>query len=275
MPPIGEQKPFAERMGFANRPARPSNEGVVADWNVLPADTRAFRQGWTYLGSKKSPRTELGGGGTAIWNYAWKEDPDRTLSVQVFVFNEGQSGAVAKMDRAGNASNMYVKPFGPAPDAMRLGDWTAMPYPEQAAKRRRSHSIFWVFRNVFAQVRMTDGEGVNALPIARVIQGFMEKHKTDDLQVHLPKVSELRIAPERVSVGGAFRADVLGSKNANLRVSVSAVEGEVERKSDDGPISTWEAVEPGRAVLEAVILDEKTLLSASTRASVEVVPVSQ
>lgn len=274
MLPVGKQKPFAERMGFANQ-SHPSGEGIVADWSVLPVETKAVRRGWTFVGSGISPITDLGGGGDAMWNYAWKEEKGRTLSIHVVVFNKGQPAAVEKMDRVGNGSNMPVNPFGPAPDKMKLGDWTAMPYPEQANKRGRTHSVFWVYRNVFAHVRMTDGEGANALPIARAIQAFMEKHQVDDLSAHLPKVSDLRIVPRRVSVGETFRTEVIGALNTDWQISVQDLEGGVECEAREGLSSTWEAVDAGRAVFEAVIMDKKSLLSATRRASVEVAPITK
>lgn len=275
MSPIAQQLPFAERMGFASRSFRPSNEGVVADWSLLPPETKAVRRGWTYVGSAISPATELGGGGRAEWNYAWKADNVRSLSIYILAFNRGQPAAVEKMDHVGNSSNMSVNPFGPAPDKMKLGDWAAMPYPEQASKRGRTHSIFWVYRNVFVDVRMSHSEDADVIPVARAIQAFMEKHQVDDLPAHLPKISDLRIVPRRVSVGETFRAEVVGAVNTNWQISVQDVEGKVECEARDGASSTWEAVEAGLAVLEAVIMDKKSLLSATRRTSVEVAPITK
>jgi len=263
---------FPTRMGFARRAPRPPSDGVVADWSQLPAETKGYRGGWSLLAHDTRPADDPAGAAASQWTYAGKAEPDARLSVEITAFAAGQKAAMAGMDAISHSSHMAVNPYGPAPESMRLGDWTAVASPDYAARTGHTTRIFWVLGNVLADVRVNrrDDEA-DVLPIARAVQAFMARHQVSDLPARLPTAHELTISPAHVTVGQEFRAELTTAAPLPAwRYRIQIVDGEADPLTQDGPVATYRATAAGTVTLDAVVYDAQTLLSARRRATVEV-----
>jgi hypothetical protein len=262
---------FPTRMGFARRAPRPPTDGVVADWSQLPAETKAYRARWSLLAHDVRPVDDPAGAAAWRWVYAGKAAPDDRLTVEVIAFAAGQAAAIAKMTAISHSSHMAQNPYGPAPESMRLGDWTAVAFPEHAAQAGETGRIFWVLGNVLADVRVSGDDETEVLPIARAVQAFMARHQVSDLPARLPAAHELTISPARVTVGQEFRAELTTATPLPAwRYRIQIVDGEAEPLTQDGPVATYRATAAGTVTLDAVVYDAQTLLSARRRATVEV-----
>ena len=268
-----EQKDFSEQLGLRSKPLCPTSQGVVADWTQLPPQTQALRRGWSYLGSRTVALDA--DAAMAEWVYEKKQESRARLIVQVVIFSAGQAGAVAHMDAVGHSSNMAMNPFGPAPESMKLGDFTAVGSPERAAKLGRTSDIFWVYRNAFGRVRVSESEGVEVLPLARALQSFMERYEVKDLPAHVPKVRQMNTSPSQATVGQQLRIAVVAeSMTASSRISIHALSGELKFQSEEATNATYLPEAAGKAVLEAVVFDTKTLLSARQQLLIEIAAVA-
>ncbi len=264
-----EQKDFGEQMGFAQAPHRPPSDGVVADWSQLPAESKQWRHAWTQLGSKTESLTS--DAARASWVYEGKTQKASRLTIAITVCGGGQAAAIARMNEVGHSSNMAMNPFGPAPAPMTLGDFTAVSFPERAARLGRTLTIFWVYRNVLAEVRVTGTEGEEVFPIARVIQHYMNHHQVKDLPLHLPKVQSLRFSPVKAVVGQLLHVEaVVGALSPSLKIQINCLTDHLKFDTEDRTTATYFPQAAGTAVIEAVILDEKTLLTTRRQEPIQV-----
>lgn len=278
-PPVtaNAQPDFDIQMGFDKSPLRPPSEGIVAGWTELPKQTRSLRKGWKLWRETAVPlHTD---GGTIEWTYSAKAHEDDRLSIKVEVYQGGQQRAVEAMKAIGRSSNMPRNPFGPAPEWMRLGDFAAMPFPERASPTSPVRSVFWVYYNALVQAQVVaEHTQFDVLPVARAIQSFMEQHVVSDLPRHLPAVRGLSVPPEPAHVGDVVTLELVPESGTDVSSWLIRIDSPGQllrgRASHDPLVALFEAEAPGRAILEAIVFDRKTLLSRRLEGAIEVLPAS-
>lgn len=260
---------FAARMGFDTIAVHASG-GVVADWTQLPNETKPFRAGFKHLAGKVAATDLPGGAVSASWIYEGKTDPRTQLSIQV-TRCAGQAQALTLMDRLGNSSSMVPSPFGPAPAERRLGDLTAVAFPAQVAASGAADHVFWVYRNMVVHVRMTGPGKSSVFALAHAIQSFMERHLVEDLAAQNPSLPSMTVEPKKVQVGGSFKVALAGRVPPGWTVTIHDLQGDVRLKTSDATSAMFLVRGPGAVEVEALLVDERTLLSVRHRGAVEVV----
>lgn len=263
---------FAARMGFDTIAVHASG-GVVADWTLLPNETKPFRAGFKHLAGKVAPTELPGGAVSASWIYESKTDPRTQLAIEV-TRCAGQAQALTLMDRLGNSSSMMPSPFGPAPAQWRMGDLTAVAFPAQVAASGAADHVFWVYRNMVVHVRMTGPGKSSVFALAHAIQSFMERHLVEDLAAQKPSLPSMTIEPQKAKVGGSFKVALAGRVPPGWTVTIRDLQGDVRLKTSDPTSAVFLVRGPGTVEVEAVLVDEHTLLSIRHRGSVEVVEVA-
>ncbi len=169
---------FEDLMRFGQTPPRPPSQRVVADWTQLPQVTKQFLEGFKLSNSATFLPTL---GGIAEWNYVSQVDRNQTLRVTIEVHQGGgQAQAIESMKRVARSASRSPNPFGPTPQSIQLGDYSAMLFPGRVGPAR---DVLWVYFNVFARVRIMSTAAVtfDVMPIAHAIQSFLEQHVSTDV----------------------------------------------------------------------------------------------
>jgi hypothetical protein len=266
---------FAVLMAFEQHPPRPAAHGIFADWTRLPAATKPFRARWKHWNDTTSPLPTAGGG--AEWIYSSKTVERDHLMVRVEIYQGGQKEAIERMNAVGHSSNALSNPFGPAPESMRLGDYTAMLFPERISDQSPVQDVFWVYYNAFARVRLSAIETTfDVMPMARAIQAFMKEQVVTDLPNHCPAVLAIEAPAKPVHVGETFSVKLVVKPGIDFAGWFVEIDHPGDLLSDlssaDPLVGLFEAEGTGHAALQAFVLDKKSLLSKRLEAAIEVLP---
>jgi hypothetical protein len=104
----------------------------------------------------------------------------------------------------------------------------------------------------------------------------MEQHVVTDLPNHLPAVTGFSAPSKPVHVGESFTVRLLTGSNASVadwRISIDYNrELLAGHESKDPLVGVFEALGPGRALVEAQVFDQKTLLSKRLDCTIEILP---
>jgi hypothetical protein len=254
---------FKRRIDFSALDSRSTEDGVRADWDGLPGILHRQRP----LGAKRpyADDIDIFKSGLGLRTFCWKGKD--TLVVKIHVSGIGPAGARQLLLEHASATTMGRIPYASRPG--QLGD-LAVHFPGNP-----SRLILWIYRNVFVLVD-NDGTNLDVGPAAQAIQHFMERHRVWHLLEHLPKVGEVKVSSGEIHVGDEFQVSVGLGKGVTPDSLVTGFAQDMAcrlRQIGRGLMTvTYRAEKPGRAIVDVLVMERKTLLSPPLTVVVDVLP---
>ena len=257
-----EGERFKRKIDLDAVPGLDATDGVRADWSrlaeILRAEIKGLQLEWTQVHASQS------GLGQSDWTWRRRQ---RQVSISVFVSGTGPRGAREQLVELATDTTMMESPLVRGPEG--LGD-VAVQYMD-----RPYENVIWVFRNVCVEVDNED-TGVEIMPLVHRIQAFMQQHLVPAIADHVPVVARVDVSPSPVTVGQTVTVSVqLSGEPRSERLATTVRERgfpRLEWISEEGLGATLEAVQPGRAELDIIVIDEKTLLSPRVAVFLDVLP---
>lgn len=152
---------FKSSIGFdQSLAAEKKNEIVDVDWMKLP--TPPALHGWKEITRELNPE-RANGSRSFSWQF---EKENQLLTITVEVFSATKNEASTQFLLHADASTMMELPWVRGPST--LGTIAAM------SKLTPPSTVFWIYRNVFAEVSPSSKATVSALEISSWLQGQME-----------------------------------------------------------------------------------------------------
>jgi hypothetical protein len=254
---------FKRRVDFDSVPGLDAKDGVNADWHRLPGVLAAELKDLRLFLHDTFPVKA----GLAMANWDWKRG-ERQASVSVYVFGDGPLGARDQFLQLATNTSRVESAFVRGPED--LGELSA------EYMSRSSEDLIWVFRNVCVRIS-NHSTGVAILPIARRVQAFMKGHLVQNLAAHVPKVAHIDLSPNPARLGDTVILKVRMANQASggqyLTDFNQGTSDLLQVIKEDGLVATFEAHESGRAQIEVLIVDPKTLLSPKAGVVFDVLPV--
>lgn len=258
-----KMKEFKERIGF-DRLVFDLNPdvGVVADWDGLHEYLPTREAGWEPFSEHVSAFP--GGPVTRSWSFRHGK---ATFILKINVFSNGTAAARESLLLQVGHSSLPAIPYVRGPSW--LGQ-LSLQLPDELLQ-----TVFWVFHNVHVELRDTSGLSVE--PIARSIQGFMERHVSQHVSQHLPRIARVTVSKHQLRVNEEVEVQVQlqqtpAAKQLSLRIRANPDEEKLELMTQAETSSTYRALDPGKATIQVWLSTPKLLLMSETQVQVDIVP---
>ncbi|HLL55495.1 MAG TPA: hypothetical protein VK447_18190 [Myxococcaceae bacterium] len=252
---------FKARIGFDRLVDSGSPDvGVAADWDGIREFLPSREAGWTQFSDDVDPPMA----GIVMRQWVFRRGK-ANFSLRIYVSSVGPSAARDRFLAAATTTSMMTIPYVRGPS--HLGQ-VSVQMPGEPLQ-----SVLWVFHNVFVQLR--DNSGISVEPIARALQGYMERHVTQNVSRYLPQFGKVNLSRNPVQVGQEVEVEVHPKDPAamkRLRIGLSAPPTELDLTRQSTTASTYEALRPGKVEVEATLADQNFLLVSTTRVQVEIQP---
>ncbi|WP_164008776.1 hypothetical protein [Pyxidicoccus trucidator] len=134
-------------------------------------------------------------------------------------------------------------------------------------------TVFWLFHNVYVELRDTSGSSVE--PLARSIQGFLERRVSQPVCQDVPRIDKVTVSKTPLHVNDEVEFQVHPEQSREPEQSwihIQARPDELELVSRSEASSTYRAIRPGTATIDAWLSDLKLLLMSQAQARVDVQP---
>ncbi|NMO15906.1 hypothetical protein HPC49_24180 [Pyxidicoccus fallax] len=258
-------KLFKEQVGFDRIPVvEDADVGVVADWGGLAELLPSRENGWEPGPDALVP---LPKSGMVLRQWYFRRGAG-VLIVEVFVFSDGPAGARDQLvAKAVTLNSVPISPYVRGPES--LGHFSIK------TPRDSRQSMVWVFHNVCVEIR-EDNTGIPVEPLARAIQGYMERHVKQKVSQHLPRLDKVTVSKSPIQVGQEVQVEVHlkdAAAPGRWRVNFTPPEGVLAYGRSMGPtFRGFQALRPGMAQVDVDVTDTLTLLRTRTHAQVEIQP---
>ncbi|AEI64913.1 hypothetical protein [Corallococcus macrosporus] len=258
-----KRKAFKARVGFDRIPTvEDADVGVVADWGGIQELLPSSETGWEPGADSIMPLNP----GMVLRKWSFRRGSG-ALTVKVFVFSTGPVGARGQLvAEATTMSSLPVSPYvrGPA----YLGQFS-IKTPEEPMTR-----LVWVFHNVCVTIG-EDDTGLSVESLARSIQGFMERHVTQRVSLHLPVLDKVTVSSCPVQVGQEVQVEAhLKAEGAQAwwRIDFTAPADALEFVRQGPTSSGFRARRAGMVSVDVDVTDGSTLLRSRIQAQVAIQP---
>lgn len=254
---------FKARVGFDTIPdIEDADVGVVADWGGILELLPSRESGWEPGTDAIMPTRP----GVVLRKWHFRRG-EGALTVKVFVFSAGPAGARNQLVTEATLNSLQFSPYVRGPG--NLGHFSIM-IPGEPMR-----DVAWVFHNVCVSIDTRD-TGLSVEPLARSIQGYMERHVKQNVSQHLPQPDKVTVSKSPVRVGQEVEVQA-GLKGATtpgrFRVDFTAPLDALDSVQQTPVSSRFRALRPGKFQVEVDVTDALTLLRATSQAQVEVEPV--
>jgi hypothetical protein len=124
-------------------------------------------------------------------------------------------------------------------------------------------------------VELRDTSGISVEPLARSIQGFMERHVSQHVSQNLPRIDKVTVSKSQLQVDEEVQVQVHPKQSQapkQLRIHIVARPDELRLTKQSESSSTYQALRPGKATIEVWLRDSKFLLMSQAQVQVDVQP---
>ncbi|QDE71503.1 hypothetical protein BHS09_33455 [Myxococcus xanthus] len=254
-------KKFKDRIGYEQVVFSPDPDvGVVADWDGVKEFLPTQEAGWKAF----SEDVYVLAGGLVMRKWSFRRGT-ATFILKVHVSSSGAQVARERFLSGVSTTSMAKIPYvrGPA----WLGELSVqMPgTPLQ--------TVFWVFHNVFVELR--DTSGISVEPMARLLQGFMERHVQKGVSQRLPRIDKVTVSKSKLHVDEEVELQVhlkQSQPSQELRIEFLANPEELGLMKQSATAFSYQALRPGTSTVEASLCDLKFLLMSQAQVQVDIQP---
>lgn len=254
-------KEFKARIGFDKIVDSPDPDvGVIADWDGAKEYLPTPEAGWKTFSDDIATLS----GGLVMRKWVFQRG-DATLVLKIHVSSVGAGAVRDRFLSDVTTTSMMEIPYvrGPA----YLGQLSVqMPgTPLQ--------TVFWVFHNVY--VELSDTSGISVDPMARSIQGFMERHVSQHVSQELPRIDKVKVSKSQPQVEEEVEVQVHSKQSRPqkpFRVHIQFRPDEFRLTKQSETSATYRALRSGKATVEAWLSDLKLLLVTQVQVQVDIQP---
>jgi hypothetical protein len=184
---------FKQRIGFDQLAvSRDPDVGVVADWDGVKEHLPTRAAGWEPFSEDVS--TLPGGPVTRSWSFRRGK---ATFILSIHVCSTGPAAAREYFLSSVSLTSMPRIPY------VRGPSWLGQLSVQMPGTPLQS--VVWVFHNVVVELR--DTSGISVEPLARSIQGFMERHVSQHVSQHLPRIERVTVSRPQLRVEEEVEVD--------------------------------------------------------------------
>ncbi|MFP2907946.1 hypothetical protein ACLESD_23425 [Pyxidicoccus sp. 3LFB2] len=254
-------KEFKDRIGYDQVVFSPDPDvGVVADWDGVKAFLPTQEAGWEAFSEDVYGLAD----GLVMRKWSFRRGT-ATFILRVHVSSSGAQAARERFLSSVATTSMAKIPYvrGPA----WLGQLSVQ------SPGTPLQTVFWVFHNVFVELRDTSSLAVE--PVARSLQGFMERHVEQHVSQRLPRIDKVTVSRSRLQVDEEVEVQVHPEQSQparQLRVEVQANLEELGLVKQSATAFTYQALRPGSSTVEVSLSDLKFLLVSQAQVQVDIQP---
>ncbi|QRK07177.1 hypothetical protein JQX13_45215 [Archangium violaceum] len=254
-------KEFKDRIGFDQVVFSPNPDvGVVADWDGVKEFLPTSEAGWEPF----SEDVYTHSGGLVSRNWVFRRGK-ATFILRIHVSSNGTAAARERFLSGVTITSMRRVPYvrGPA--------WLGQLSVQMPGTPLRT--VFWIFHNVYVELR--DTSGISVEPIARSLQGYMERHVSQHVSQSLPRIDKVTVSKSQLQVGEEVEIQVHPKQSQSLqqlRIEIQSNPEELDLTKQSSTSSTYQALRPGKSTVEAWLSDTKFLLMSRVQVQVDVQP---
>ncbi|QDE86152.1 MULTISPECIES: hypothetical protein [Myxococcus] len=254
-------KEFKDRIGYEQVVFSPDPDvGVVADWDGVKEFLPTQEAGWEAFSEDVYGLA----GGLVMRKWSFRRGT-ATFILKVHVSSSGAQVARERFLSGVSTTSMAKIPYvrGPA--------WLGQLSVQMPGTPLQT--VFWVFHNVFVELR--DTSGISVEPMARSLQGFMERHVKKSVSQSLPRIDKVTVSKSMPHVDEEVVVQAhpkLSQPSQQLRVEFQAKPEELGLMKQSATAFTYQALRPGRSTVEASLSDLKFLLMSQAQVQVDIQP---
>ncbi|NMO15908.1 hypothetical protein HPC49_24190 [Pyxidicoccus fallax] len=256
-------KHFKAKVGFDRIPdVEDADVGVVADWGGLVELLPSRESGWEPVSDDIMP---LLNPGKVLRKWSFRRGAG-ALMVKLFVFSDGPARARDQLVAEATQNSLPFCPYVRGPES--LGHFSIQ------TPIRSWQSMVWVFHNVCVTIREDDTE-IPVEPLARAIQGYMERHVKQKVSQHLPWPDKVTVSESTIQVGQEVQVEVHLKDVAapgRWHVRFTPPDGVLAYGQIEPTSGVFRELRPGTAQVAVDVTDRLTLLRTRTYAQVEIQP---
>ncbi|NMO14613.1 hypothetical protein HPC49_03815 [Pyxidicoccus fallax] len=252
---------FKERIGFDQLVVSANPDiGVVADWDGVKEYLPTREAGWEPFSEDVSMLP--GGLVTRSWSF---RRGGATLILRINVCSTGAAAAREHFLSDVSVTSMPRIPYVRGPGWLGQLSVQMPGTPLQV--------VFWVFHNVYVELR--DTSGISVEPLARSLQGFMERHVSQTLSQGLPRIDKVTVSKSQLQVDEEVEIQVhpkQSQASQKLRIQIQNNPAELRLTKQSSTASTYRALHPGKSTIEAWLSDTKFLLMSRAQVELDIQP---
>jgi hypothetical protein len=254
---------FKARVGFDKLPdVQDADVGVVADWGSIQELLPSRESGWEAGTDTVMPLKH----GMVLRKWSFRRGTG-VLTVKVFVFSTGPVGARDQLvAEATTMNSLPASPYVRGPGY--LGHFSIKTAEDPMSR------VVWVFHNVCVVIAEDDTD-LSVEPLARSIQGFMERYVKQKVSQHLPRLDKVTVSRSPIQVGQEVQVEAHPNSAAapgRWRIDFTAPDDALDFVRKGPTSSGFRARRPGTVQVEVDVTDATTLLRATRQAQVEIQP---